>query len=207
METTNPNPAAGASFIITTAAAAAAATTTTNETEKESKVCHKCKQVKPLLEFAVDKSKRDGLKACCKNCYNLARRKTPPKYKDYGVAHNLDTKRNPEKNPYDHPLDLDLIGTPKNYTPLPHPVTPQDPPLGEWPGAQEARPNGMYYLHAIYANGKGKLRKAVCDNPACRRDHTQVSFALNYLDTLPDGRNFYVLLCIDCYSHVLGKNR
>jgi hypothetical protein len=36
----------------------------------ENKICHKCKEDKPLSDFAKNKTRKDGLQAACKICMN-----------------------------------------------------------------------------------------------------------------------------------------
>lgn len=43
------------------------------------KECIKCHVKKELSEFVKDKNKKDGTRNICKQCYNLAKRKTPIK--------------------------------------------------------------------------------------------------------------------------------
>jgi hypothetical protein len=47
----------------------------------ENKTCLKCGIEKPLSEFSKDKNRKDGLQACCKDCWIIITRNNYLKYK------------------------------------------------------------------------------------------------------------------------------
>lgn len=49
----------------------------------EMKRCSKCKELKPISEFAVNKTKKDGHASDCKACRKLYRDKHYQEHKDY----------------------------------------------------------------------------------------------------------------------------
>ena len=49
----------------------------------ETKLCTKCGQVKPIFEFGLNKSKKDGLQCHCKECVKLYRKQHYENNKQY----------------------------------------------------------------------------------------------------------------------------
>ena len=49
----------------------------------EKKVCSKCKKEKPIEEFALNKSKKDGHSCVCKACFKIYRDNHYREHKDY----------------------------------------------------------------------------------------------------------------------------
>lgn len=57
----------------------------------ETKLCTKCGQVKPVSEFGLNKSKKDGLQCHCKECVKVYKKQhyedNKQYYKDKAVAY------------------------------------------------------------------------------------------------------------------------
>lgn len=187
----------------------------------KKKRCTSCQAMKNHTDFSLDKSRWDRLTPQCKECRNGTCRatrakkprpqpiylrvvpdplppSTPPRiiYADYELL----PKKRKHRLTDNHPVSLKLIA---NNPPVPlknmrlfsPPLTQADKPVGNHPD-QIALPNGYFQLV------NERRIKAICSNPICARDHTQVAFAAAYLDETVNGKAVYVLLCEDCYDAV-----
>lgn len=62
-----------------------------------SKICSKCKEEKSLNYFSLNKSKKSGYSAECKECHKIARKKHYDNNSDKEKARTLARKKRYEK--------------------------------------------------------------------------------------------------------------
>jgi hypothetical protein len=74
----------------------------------ESKKCSKCKLVKPISEWGLNKKQSDGLQTCCKECtrqLNNKRYKESQSHRDRIKNNNKNTRIKNKKNVWNYLLE------------------------------------------------------------------------------------------------------
>ena|ERR1700677_5043586 len=62
------------------------------------KKCNKCKEIKELSRFTIDRHNKDGLKASCKECVKIVKRESRRKNRDYYNSYQKEwNRKNPDK--------------------------------------------------------------------------------------------------------------
>ena len=94
----------------------------------ETKVCSKCKQEKPLSEFAINRTKKDGHASDCKACRKIYRDKHYLEHKEYykDKAAKYKAKKNEEFNSLRATLKCAICGEDRHWCLDFHHINPEE---------------------------------------------------------------------------------